>query len=198
MKLNEALLNFEKRYEHYSEINFPENWLEARLLEQIQKTYEEFLNFNKSFKIEDFNFEENEDFDNKPAYVELHKYLDNHFGEVFILGNKGLLDNFTEFEFIYLQKFKSELSYPFSQAHRNGYIYTKVQTFKLPYKYPEEDSVNNYEQEEIDFHFTGSPLFNAPFPIVDWYLDMSKVTKKHPDAMFFLVIPLLLLIYIIW
>jgi hypothetical protein len=81
-----------------------------------------------------------------------------------------------------MHNFEGDLCYPFSQAHRNGFIYTKEQTLKLPFKYPEEHRLKYNDQEEIALHFTGSPLFAAPFPIVNLYLDLSKVTMKNPDA----------------
>jgi hypothetical protein len=97
-----------------------------------------------------------------------------------LIGHQSFVEEFESFLFhIFPRALLTKLRYPFSQAHRNGFIYTKEQNFWLPFTLDDDEFVNGEDEEN---KYNVSPLFVAPFPKIDWYLDLKKVTMKHPEA----------------
>jgi hypothetical protein len=177
------LINMDKNYQYYSNLTIESNWYEKKVLEQIEQAEADFLQHNQQFNKKDFNpIQRGEDYFNlqSEANVELHKYLSNQFHEVFLIGHQSFVDHFESFWIVIFScPLHTKLKYPFSQAHRNGFIYTKEQNYWLPFNL-EDHEFETGEDEENQFNV--SPLFVAPFPKIDWYLDLKEVTMKHPEA----------------
>jgi hypothetical protein len=187
--ISKALQNFENAYKHYSNIKFDNKWLEKILLEQIKKAEQEFLNHNTSYTKKDFAaVKKYYNYYQSQASIDLHKYLSNQFHDVFLLGSKDVVDNFDENSGGDLHyEFDSFLQYPFSQAHRNGILYTKEQNYKLAFEYPFEDAYMVFDEfdyvgDDEEEKFKIGPLFIAPYPVIDWYLDLKSIQMKHPGA----------------
>jgi hypothetical protein len=53
-----------------------------------------------------------------------------------------------------------------------------LKNFWLPFTL--DDS--NFDDDEEENRFNTGPLFVAPFPMTDWYLDLKEVSMKHPEA----------------
>jgi hypothetical protein len=124
------IINIDKKYQYYSNLSIESNWFEKKVLEQIQQTEADFLQHNENFSKKDFNPVQKEDdedsFLQSEANVELHKYLCNQFHDVFLIGHQSFVDEFGSFEYAQIKCILlTKLKYPFSQAHRNGFIYTK-------------------------------------------------------------------------
>jgi hypothetical protein len=186
IKLNKALLDFESKYQHYSNLEYPKDWLKSLLLEQIEITEEEFLKINTSYSKSDLGpiyDEDADEYSQSKARVHLHNFLSNQFYDVFIVGPENVIEYFDGYYDIQKTHPQTILTYPFTQVNKNGYVYTKEQNYKLLFVYPlEDDNIWQGDEEECDKYFNYSPLFNAPFPVIDWYLDLNKVTMKHPRA----------------
>jgi hypothetical protein len=180
--LNKALLNFIENYKYYDGVDYPTNWLEVKLTDLIAKTEEEFIKHNNYSKADLQPLDDYLGITQSKATIDLHNYLNNQFYEIYILGPQLLVE---DYGYIHIQKLKlkNKLRYPFAQVLRNGYVYTKEQNHKLPFKFPEEDDFYwAGDEEETARYFKRCPLFNAPFPLIDWYLDFNKVTKPHPET----------------
>jgi hypothetical protein len=184
-RLSKACLTFDKSYEHYICIEFPSNWLEKRLIEQIEKVEEEFLNSFTSYSKDDFLPRQCGEYaEQTKARIYLHDYLSKQFHEVFILGAKNVVD---KLESPYTcDDILASLKYPFSQAYRNAYVYTKEQNYKLPFNHTEEGEDHwhddNNDDNPVKHQLYYTPLYNAPFPVIDWYLDLQNVIMQHPGA----------------
>jgi hypothetical protein len=185
LKICKTIIEFDKSYQTYKSIEYPSDWLAKRLLQQIEKTEQEFLNSNSSYKREDLNLTLS--MYGRPiqskAFVELHNYLEDQFHEVYIVGPEKLVNEFRAFDgrmesFSYI----IQNAYPFYQANRYGYIYTRDQNYLLPFCYPNKEGFSDSDAELNESCINSGPLFNAPFPLIDWYLDISKITMKHPSA----------------
>jgi hypothetical protein len=115
--------------------------------------------------------------------VHLHNYLRNQFHNVFIAGPQELIEYLKDYYDSQKTHSQASLTYPFTQVNKNGYVYTKEQNYKLPFVHPlEDDNIWQDDEEECDKYINYSPLFNAPVSVIDWYLDLNKVTMKHPEA----------------
>jgi hypothetical protein len=131
LKLCKSIIEFEKNYQNYSKIACPPDWIRDRLIEQIEKTEEEFLKINTYYKKIDLNpMQKQRGYKQTDAFIELHNYLLNQFYDVYIVGSELLVNEFKDFDHRVIDyKYSFKSLYPLNQAHRNGYIYTKDKIF---------------------------------------------------------------------
>jgi hypothetical protein len=181
-RIAKTLATLDSKYKFYSSLDIIPNWFECQLLNQINKTEEEFLQLNNKFTQNSFTpIKLPWDTIQSKASVELHHLLNNLSQDVFLIGCEDVVNTFKSLETDIGYELKSQLCYPFSQVHRNGFLYTKEQNYMLPFKRDNADDHFNSDDIGRD-RYTLSQLFVAPFPIIDWYIDLNKTIKNHPDA----------------
>jgi hypothetical protein len=124
-KLCKAIIEFDKTYHSYSNMEYRPYWLKKRLLQQVDKTEQEFLNINSFYKADDLNPTQTLYYEQSKAFIKLHNYLKDQYHEVYIIGHERLVNEFSTFnKQNESYSYKIQNVFPFYQAHRNGYIYT--------------------------------------------------------------------------
>jgi hypothetical protein len=185
-RIAKALATLDSKYKFYSSLDIIPNWFECQLLNQINKTEEEFLQLNNNFTQNSFEpIKLHWMTLQSKASVELHHFISNVSQDVFLIGCEDFVNTFKSFEINIDYNLKSQLCYPFSQVHRNGFLYSKEQNYMLPFGRDIKDDYFNSDDIEAPYlenKYTLSPLFIAPFPMVDWYVDLKRIIRKHPDA----------------
>jgi hypothetical protein len=106
-------------------------------------------------------------------YLDLHKYVLQQQTPTYILGPKKIVEEFQGCEAGFWRKLKGCLEFPFTQATHDGWMFTKMQNFKLPFGH--NDSPNSYYSDY-------GPMCLAPFPATNWAIDEDFYIHEIRDC----------------
>jgi hypothetical protein len=136
-QLTTKILEYESKYNFYSNLNYAEDWMEYHLLKTIKKTKQQFLKENPFYTEKDLqpnhwtHYNDNsQDYVQSKANKALHEFNCEKNNEVFILGPRKLVNTFNNlYDNPLIRCLDTKLTYPYAQGNRKGFIHTIEQNF---------------------------------------------------------------------